>query len=633
MRFPRAVFAPLLLCLSLCAQSVFAAPAAVPVIDREAAESSFLSAYDFFLQNRLWNTLDKLSDALNQNTYYIDTYYLKSLAMRRLGRYPDAMEALSAYLEVRPSDHRAQIILDAMGEEWRILKETLSSKRILSAFIFQNNTLNSLFDIPLQHPLSYAGINGLGKISSFGSSVFVPDTLGNIFWVFDSASQPRAMQIEIGAPVAAAALSPQSLLLLQKNGDVQLIQINRAGGTLLARLFGRVNANVADAAVVDSTRLAVADRTGQALRFYNLPSLASAAEWRPQDSERSKKLFEPVSVAVHGPSLAVADRGNAAVYVLDAYTLAQRDRFEVERPRDVAWGSQGELYILSESGKLFSRYPVDGSAEGVTPIASGMEQAWSITWTSDGPLAADVSGRRWWRSGVYPGSTASVGAVALRDPWIEGEKGDETLFLRGTASSIYRNFVIEYPPLSEAVWRDETRTSRITESRLGERPSAIIYTASEIKDGDDQLHRRASTFGEVWEDLAAISRSGAELPGVVVLDTRIEVREGQIPLLFSFLLHQGIRLDLSAVGRPASTALAQLSSNTRGSTYYTEVVKPVSGNDGVEWVVGVPLPQEMISFGYPTDATLSIYATTDVIRFNDWIPLWPSLVKRNKQKE
>ena len=630
MRFYRALFVSLLFCLFVCARSACAAPAVAPTVDREAAERSFLSAYDFFLQNRLWDCLDKLSDALKQNTYYVDTYYLKGLAMRRLGRYPDAMEAMKAYLEVRKTDHRAQIILGTMEEEWRALRETLYPKRILSEFLFRGHNLNSFFGVPSYHPLAYAGMSGLGKLGAFGSYVLAPDTLGNNLWVFDTASKSKTMQMPIGAPVAAVPLSPQEFLLLQKSGDVQSVQINRTAETLLARPRGHVDASVADAAVLSATLLAVADRTGQAVKFYNLPSLGGVAEWRPKDSERSRKLFEPVAVAVFGPLLAVADRGNSLVYVLDSYTLAQRDRFEVDLPRDVEWGNQGELYVLSESGELFSRYPVDGKATSVTRTVSGMKQAWSIVWTNEGPLAADVSGRRWWSGLAYPGRTASVGAIGLHDPWIEGKKGEEMLFLRGTASSVYRDFILDKTPVSEAVWRDEVRSARITETGTNKKESAVLYTPLARRGAGDLEMRSASTFGEIWADMASSSRAGREIPRVIVLDTRIEIPEGQFPFFFSFLLHQGIRLDLWAAGRPASTALAYLSRCTLGNTYYTETVETVPRSDGIEWVVGVPLPPETVSFGYPTDATLSIYAAVDVIQFNDWIPIWPSLVKRKK---
>ncbi len=629
MRSCRASFLALIFCLSIFAGIAFASPAALPTVDREAAERSFLAAYDLFLQNRIWSCLDRLSEAQRQNTYYIDTYYLKALAMRRLGRYPDAMEAMRAYLEVRRSDHRAQIVLEAMQGEWRLLRETLHPRQILSTLVFRGNALNSFFDVPLHHPLSFSGMTGLGKISAFGGCIFTPDTLGNNLWVFDTVQgSSRTMQMPVDAPVVVLPLSQEEALLLQKSGDLLSIRINRTAGTLSPRPLGRVDANVSDAATVSSTLLAVADRTGQAVKFYNLPSLSGVAEWTPKESEKSRKLFEPVAVAAYGPLLAVADRGNGVVYVLDSYTLALRDRFEAPLPRDLEWGNQGELYVLSENGEMHARYPVNARTAGVPRVVSGMKDAWSIAWTNEGPVVVDVSGRRWWNSRLFPGHAASIGMVALRDPWIEGKKGEETLFLRGKVSSVFRDFVLNTPPSSEAVWRDEVRPSQIAEASAGGKGATFFYAPTEESVGKERRVRRAAVFGDIWADLAAESRGGGEMPRVVVLDTRIEVPDNQAPLFLSFLLHQGIRLDLWALGRPASTVLTYLSRSTLGNTYYSNTLEAVPRNDEIEWLVSVPLPPETVPFGYPTDATLSIFATVDMIRFNDWIPIWPSLVKR-----
>ncbi|MDR3333166.1 MAG: hypothetical protein LBT08_11115, partial [Synergistaceae bacterium] len=107
-----------------------AADTDVPVVDREAAEEVFLEGYDFFLANKLWNSIDLLREAQARNIYFVDTYFLSSLALRRLGRYPEAIDAMAAYLEVRADDHRGGIILDAMREEWEMINRTLNPKEI-----------------------------------------------------------------------------------------------------------------------------------------------------------------------------------------------------------------------------------------------------------------------------------------------------------------------------------------------------------------------------------------------------------------------------------------------------------------------------------------------------------------------
>ena len=64
-------------------------------------------------------------------------------------------------------------------------------------------------------------------------------------------------------------------------------------------------------------------------------------------------LFEPVGISRYANWMAVADRGNGRVYLLDA--VGRREFFFAETPmlRDVAWSPLGELFVLSEKGELF----------------------------------------------------------------------------------------------------------------------------------------------------------------------------------------------------------------------------------------------------------------------------------------
>ena len=72
-----------------------AADIAQPSVDREASEEAFLKAYDYFIQNRPWDCLAELAESIKQNVYFVDVYYMRSLALRRLGRYTDAIDAMS----------------------------------------------------------------------------------------------------------------------------------------------------------------------------------------------------------------------------------------------------------------------------------------------------------------------------------------------------------------------------------------------------------------------------------------------------------------------------------------------------------------------------------------------------------
>ena len=118
------------------------------------------------MKNRLWSALDELAVSIGKNVYFVDAYYLRSLALRRLGRYTDATAAMSQYLEVRRDDHRGRIIQDTMESEWAAIKRAVSAEAELPALSFDSMTINSFTGLPVYDPLSVKGMAGLGKIAS-----------------------------------------------------------------------------------------------------------------------------------------------------------------------------------------------------------------------------------------------------------------------------------------------------------------------------------------------------------------------------------------------------------------------------------------------------------------------------------
>lgn len=623
------LFIVFILGLSLPVGRAYAADSSftLPVIDREASEQVFLRAYDFYMKNNLWNCIDDLDKALKLNTYFVDTYYIKSLALRRLGRYPEAMKAMQSYLEVRRNDLRGQMIFDVMNDEWDSIKKSLYPRGVITKLFFEAYTFNKFLNVPVYNPISLKGMMGLGKLTSMGHNLFVCDTLGDTLCLFDLMKDKDMLHFSIKSPVAALPISQSEALLFLKSGDIQRVKINFAAASISSKPEGKVNANVSDAAFIDSSLVAVADRTGQSVRFFGVPGFNEVALWRPDDSDTTEKLFEPVALASYGPLLAVADRGNGRVFVLDTYTLSVRDKFDAELPRDLEWGNQGELYVLTERGELYSRYPVGSKSKELKLEVSGMRDAWSLTWTDDGPTIANISGRIWWSSSVYPGFDGTFGTISLYEPWIKKDKNVSTLFLRGAVASAFKGFLNGENSDVQAVWRNEVRPSRIVETDKGHRGETFFYSPSPAQDGSVKV-RHASSIKDVMADVSKMSRSGDVMPGVVVLDTNITFGDGEQVLFYSFLLRQGIRLDLLAADRPASTLLTYISRITHGNTYYSRVPEVVPVSSSTEWVIGIPLPPDITTFGYPSEATLSVFATEDSIRFNDWIPIWPALIKK-----
>jgi hypothetical protein len=261
-----------------------------------------------------------------------------------------------------------------------------------------------------------------------------------------------------------------------------------------------------------------------------------------------------------------------------------------------------------------------------------LKNAWSITWTASGPLIADTSARIWWRSEIGPRGKAALGALTLHSPWIDESGGDgvTNLMLAGSASSIFQSFIKGRFVDTHVIWRNEARPSRVTEisARVG---GAVRYYSpypAENIVNDDVF--RAITITNVMEDVASLSRSGGEIPKVLVLDTRISGTDAELEVFFAFLMQQGVRLDLWALKRPASALLSRISQSTIGHTYYSSHLDNVPLNDRLEWMLKVPLPPDLTTYGYPSDATLSVFAAVDVVTFTDWIPIWPSLITRER---
>lgn len=614
----------------ICAASYGAYTLAEPQVDREAAESSFLDAYDFFIKNRVWNCIDKLKESQEHNVYFVDTYYMRALAMRRLGRYPEAIAEMASYLEVRRTDPRATIIHNTMNEEWEIVRNELNPTEVDTGYFFTSHTIKSFLNIPAYSPLLLRGMQGLGKMSSTGELLMLCDTYGNKLWCFPLGGNGTPIELEAELPVKALPFAPGEVLLFHKNGGISRVGFSDSDRSAELSAVAEIEANVSDAAFVDSTLIAVADRTGEAVRFYGFPSLGETAEWRPADSGTADKLFEPVALATYGPFIAIADRGNGRVYIVDSYTLSERGRFDVPVPRDLAWGNQGDLYVLSENGTLYSKQIMKMDFDGVpTVVAEGMDDAWCMSWTVKGPVITDITARTWWNSGINPGRKDTIGAMTIYNPWLEDNMGTETLMMKVKASSVYHNFIQGKLPDTQAVWRNEVRPSRVLQVTSSGGGVTLFYSPSAGDAGMTAMITRAATLSDVMADIARLSRAGTEIPRVIVLDTRITASDEELAIFLAFLLQQGIRLDLWAITRPSPPILTHISRITLGNTYYSRTLNAVRPNNSYEWTLSIPLPPDTYTFGYPSESTLSVFATIDVIRFTDWMPIWPSLLKKN----
>ena len=618
----------LALLLLLMTSMASAQPARPITIDREASEAAFLRAYDYFLKNRLWNSLNSLDEALKNNTYFVDIYYLSSLANHRLGRYPEAIRAMEFYLEVRRDDHRGRLILSSMQEEWEIAKRYLYPGKLDAEYRFTAQLARDfLTRSRFLAPFTLRPFNGIGKIASSPSLLLIPDTLGNELHLFAQGEKEWRNRVALDAPTAVSFITPDEALVFQQSGDIQKVQADKVLNVVHVQPMGKIEGNIVDGVAISSSLIAAADRTGQAVRFYSLETMREEGSWSPE-TER-KRLFEPVALAAFGPLLAVVDRGNSMVTVLDSYTLRERKNVEVPLARDLVWGDQGELYVLTETGELYVVFPTAGDEEPRV-VLEGLQNAWSVSWANNAPLITDINGRMWW-SGfpILPSNRPHIGAVTLTPKWIEGERGEERLHLVGSVGGIFHGYIAKGVPDAHSVWRTEVLSTRVV-PEIKEDTEKPLYYSTVAQNTPGVQPVVAPNIQAVMADIKQRSLSGDVFPRVIVLDSRIEARDYELVNALPFFLKQGIRVDLVAIDRPATVILSRLSRITSGHTYFNWPSGTEPRHDQLLWNISLPLPVDTVTFGFPSDATLSFYADMHSIQFRDWLPVWTTLVERKK---
>jgi hypothetical protein len=325
--------------------------------------------------------------------------------------------------------------------------------------------------------------------------------------------------------------------------------------------------------------------------------------------------------------LAVADRGNGRVYVLNTSTLDTADWFDVPLVRDVEWGAQGELYALSEAGKLYRRYPIGVSDVPPDLIAGNMKNSWSVTWTEDGPVVSDITARAFWTSGLFPDGE-NLGSVMFSGPVIDNSDPDlgDVLNITGAASTMFRGFTKGKAPDISAIWRRNiipARTVSMSEVPSGE---TFYYSPYPAECGVNADVRYALSITDIIGDIAASSRGGGAMPGVIVMDTRVSGSVGEAEKLFALIFKHGIRLDLWAIGRSPSDMTEYISRLSGGYIYRSAELAATPLGSGTKWTLSMTLPYDRTVSGYTSDAVLSVISTVDMIEFSDWLPIWPSMI-------
>ena len=136
----------------------------LPEAQRGEAERYLFLAYDLFVRERYWESLDALEQALMRNTYLVDYYLLRGIVLRRLGLLSEATVALDHYLEVRPREEIPRRMGASFRQEMTSMEKLLRGVAGASHVQFQRSSVEFFFKLSVVAPWHAQGLAKVGLV-------------------------------------------------------------------------------------------------------------------------------------------------------------------------------------------------------------------------------------------------------------------------------------------------------------------------------------------------------------------------------------------------------------------------------------------------------------------------------------
>ncbi|MDR1048587.1 MAG: hypothetical protein LBL51_02435 [Synergistaceae bacterium] len=614
-----------LFCALLSAGPLAAGAADFPRAQLDEAERYYTEAYLRFLDRDYWGASDYLDRALRANTYLVDYYLLKGLAMNRIGDYGAGREALSYYMEVRPMDSAAHRIFSSAIAQQRDMRLITGTFSLAARWRFSRLDPQTEFGQGFFRPYS---VKGLGKADAAGSVFCLSDTLGDSVYVCPAGGRVRTLRVE--SPAVTMPMGDGSFYVLTVSGDVYSFT-TFAREPSSADIRGSLDAVVADGTPLSAGEFAVADPIAREIAFYSFQTLARTGSWAPSEDTGGPMLFEPVAVAAFGPWLAVADRGNDRVLFLN---VRGRDFFSVSvpRPRDVLWSSIGELFVIGEDGVL-SRTLVDfraRSAEVPDVMERDVRDGWALFSSPEGGVyCLDVGASRLWKGEPIPDVSTSSAFLSVFRPRIDLAENRESFVLDATLTSPFTSYAKSANLVVYSVWNDRTIPSFASWLGGGEAEAVPLFFHRPAPLGviSPALENRVVENGtDIQIALPSIWSARKDALTNILVDSSILFSQDELDALALFCLNNGVEMDIWARTVPA-VELLRAGAFTGGRVVWSAANPPNLKTPRNKVQIRVPLPQELSSSGYPSRSMLTVYLDFGLIQTRDWIPLWPDLIE------
>ena len=618
--------------------------AEIPRANLDESERFFNNAYVHFMRRDYRDAQVYLDQAIQQNTYLIDYYIMSALNLSRMGETDQALDAVRRYLEVRPMDTSAPRIEKIFDEQDRVLRSVLGTAPIPVSWRYAETTVQTEWNTGYTRPFS---IKGLGKVRALGEVVSIPDQFGDKIFIRQGSRNlvsgtfswaGSLYEVSVPSPVIAIPMGDGTFRIFNANGEIySLKNIDDSQGKTIEAQYELTlpSVVVSDAELITENLFAVADPAERCVAFYyNGNNGLMVRRWTPPLGS-GDLLFEPVAVESYADWLAVADRANDRIYIVNIINYDYFDIKGIPLPRDLLWSTTGELFVLTEKGSIYD-FMIDFGTRTYAnrssgPLYENMENIWSFFHSPEGDISwIEIGGSRIYKTVMMPSREDVPGFLSVYNPVIVADvENRESFIVDATFMSPFLNYSHNTRIITQTVWNERNMRANV----MWQRPrnfDALLLHAPVPRSQVFPLNVRPAQV-----------RRGSDLRGVlssfwllhkdtltnIIVDASIPMSLDDTLMLLKFCVLNGLELDIYARDVP-SLGLTRASSFTGGKTLYAlgnTLEIPVQRT---HMQIQIPLPVELSSSGYPGRSMLAVYLDAGLIQSRAWIPLWPDMFTR-----
>lgn len=373
--------------------------------DRVSSEALFAVAYREALDGHVYRALQTLDESLRWDPYLVEYYLLKGYCMYLTGDFREASKNIRLYLEVRSRDPFAMGFLQQIEERMSFVGESLESGIRTSSSITPSKYLWDRLGIGI---FSKGFFTLPGRPSQMGELLAFCDASRETAHLYERSEEGGWSKVFSGPVrgkvVRVLPLDRERIYLVFSDGSVAKAMLSRSGFLELSRSEGCALA-VSDAALANGSLLVLADRVAGEVLFTDPRNGEVLARWSPAET-----VFEPVSVAVAGPLLAVGDRLGRKVYVLDMANIHEIGAFRLPGAvRSVEWMNSEKIITLAEEGDVFEISLSEGRS---SLLGNTFPEAWFLFRSDNDIVVTDT--RLYRSSSIY--SRSDRGILVLEEP-------------------------------------------------------------------------------------------------------------------------------------------------------------------------------------------------------------------------